>query len=171
MIDKSSVQIKMDDSSYKVKSIVSAGWTITPGERITCVAIEMKNTSTYFDNKWNNGADTVKGKYYSDLVAIENLEENKTINDTYKAGETIYMRELKKNDVFWGWLEAGEEVEEGDLLVAQYTGRFKKQHNDIFHYWESFKAAETIGPWKECYTDESEAVRLKIRVEAVSSFK
>lgn len=142
------IQVSVSSSSKFLEGIVNTGVTIAPGE-----LVNLTSAGTYT----NVFASAVWDYTATPIVAIENLEYGKDIDDTYLAGERLYMRYLRPGDVGWLWLTTSSTASIGSFLVPDTTGELSvKADLTTSEYF--------FGISLEAVTTTATRARIKVRI-------
>ena len=98
-------------------SIMPAVETITPG-----MLIEMHNDATY-GLCW--GVHDSANEPAAKCVALDQIEMNKTIDETYAAGDLVKAWHMKAGDRFFGIIPSGQNITQGALFQSNGDGKLK----------------------------------------------
>jgi len=108
------IQIHTSSASKHLEGKVASGVTISPG------MVVKRNTA----GRWR--PHNVLGGACSPIFAVADIWYGKGIEDTYAAGEKIYLIYASGGDVIWAWLAASQSIVIGDFLTSNADGRLKK---------------------------------------------
>jgi len=68
---------------------------------------------------------SVAGDVAAPMVAVEKIEWNKGVDDTYAVGEMMNYVHLRKGSTFWGIVPTGNTVTAGTFLQSNGDGKLK----------------------------------------------
>lgn len=91
--------------------------TITPG-----MLIELHNDATY---GLCYGVQDSANEPSAKCVALDQIEMNKTIDETYAAGDLVKAWYMKAGDIFFGIIPSGQNITQGALLQSNGDGKLK----------------------------------------------
>lgn len=94
-----------------------ASEAITPG-----MLVEMISSGS--DQKWRKNASATEQVEIA--VALNQPELNLGVDDAYAAGDLVNVWKPGVGDVFWGLIQSGEDIAEGDLLQSASGGYVKE---------------------------------------------
>ena len=120
---RNTVQISIGSGAKFLEGFVEAGLTITPGQ-----IVHLNPNGTYS----NFFPDTTWEDNYPTLIAIENYDEGKGVDETYAGGEKICMRYLRRGDVAWMLMATQKSVAFGDFLIPASGGYGDLQVKSVF---------------------------------------
>lgn len=101
---------------YELINTHAAIETLTPG-----MILELHNDSGV--PKW--GVHDSADDNVAAFIALEQDELNKTISDTYAAGDLVKVAHMKPGCVFLGIIPSGQNLAIGDLLQSNGDGKLK----------------------------------------------
>ena len=126
--------LDVGSSSKLLEGIVGTGWTLYPGNIIQYHIPDGVMTA------FNGVAESICPL----MVVVENLNEGKTITDSYAAGTKVYFRHMRAGDSFLATRATGV-IELGEPLgVEQATGYVTTIIADNFNLGVVI-AMETLG--------------------------
>lgn len=125
-----------DQAGTKVNEYVGSA-TITPG-----MLIEQHSDAGKLKWRPNSSATNV----VTPVVALEKSLHNKTVDDTYAAGELILAYHLRKGSTWWALLPSGQNITTGDYLQSNGDGMLKEATSvTAGDNVAQFQALETLG--------------------------
>src|SRR5688572_7774846 len=125
--------------------------TITPG-----MLLELHDDSGVA--KWgvHDGAADMVGA----IVAIEQIELNKGVDDNYAAGDLVKAGALRRGCFFWGIIPSGQNISVAQLLQSNGDGKLKDATADT--------AAANVGRFRALESSGGEVtVDTRLRVEVL----
>jgi len=109
-------KIRLHGETDHVENAYVAGVAITPG-----MLVEMYNVGG--SNRWRPCSSATN--VITLAVALNQLFENKTVDDPYAVGDLVAAWFLEPGCEFWGILPSGQNIANGDYLQSNGDGKLK----------------------------------------------
>ena len=100
----------------RIDSTLQAIETITPG-----MLVELHDNSGSLEWGVHDSANEPAAK----AVALDQIELNKGVDDTYSAGDLVKVGYFRSGDRFWGLIPSGQNITQGALLQSNGDGKLK----------------------------------------------